>query len=161
MTVPHAGEGRAEATERRCRHCGELELDDDAAAAKGCTTFELERRSGEERRFWPSRGRPARLASPHNNAARSGLDRRAAPAQPESEYNAREELDALYGEQGAESAPVYCKFCGEEVRTNPISLAIRAHQPCVDLAANELQGLRAFKRSVNEALNMGDGSYRP
>lgn len=31
----------------------------------------------------------------------------------------------------------------------------------LDEAANEIDGLRAFKRSVDEALNSGDGSYRP
>jgi hypothetical protein len=28
-------------------------------------------------------------------------------------------------------------------------------------AAYEIEGLRAFKRGVDEALNSGDGSYRP
>jgi hypothetical protein len=30
-----------------------------------------------------------------------------------------------------------------------------------DVLANEIDSLRAFKRSVDEALNTGDGSYRP
>lgn len=30
-----------------------------------------------------------------------------------------------------------------------------------DAERAELEGLRAFKRSVDEALNSGDGSYRP
>jgi hypothetical protein len=32
---------------------------------------------------------------------------------------------------------------------------------CGESEADELKSLRAFKRSVDEALNMGDGSYRP
>lgn len=31
----------------------------------------------------------------------------------------------------------------------------------IERLANERNGLLAFKRSVDEALNMGDGSYRP
>lgn len=32
---------------------------------------------------------------------------------------------------------------------------------CVCKALRELNGLRAFKRNVDEALNSGDGVYRP
>lgn len=32
-----------------CRHCGQGEWEDDAAAALGCTNFETERRVGERR----------------------------------------------------------------------------------------------------------------
>lgn len=31
----------------------------------------------------------------------------------------------------------------------------------LDEAAGEIEGLRSFKRSVDAALNSGDGSYRP
>lgn len=42
MTPASQGERR-----KVCRHCGEEEWADDAAAAKGCTRFEVERRTGE------------------------------------------------------------------------------------------------------------------
>lgn len=31
----------------------------------------------------------------------------------------------------------------------------------IDRLTDEVAGLRGFKRSVDEALNTGDGSYRP
>lgn len=34
---------------------------------------------------------------------------------------------------------VCCKFCGEPVHSNPLSLAVGAHLPCIDLAAGHKQ----------------------
>ena len=38
---------------------------------------------------------------------------------------------------------------------------LAAAQARVEALRQEVEGLRAFKRSVDEALNSGDGSYRP
>lgn len=60
MSAPKDG------TERRCRHCGELEFRFAAADRKGCPGFELERREGTERRVRD-------VGAPHSNGS-MGLD---------------------------------------------------------------------------------------
>lgn len=42
----------------------------------------------------------------------------------------------------SEGRTVPCRFCGDKVRDNPISLAVRAHQPCIDIAARKLAAAR-------------------
>lgn len=45
-----------------------------------------------------------------------------------------------------------CKFCGDPVSHNTLSLAVSVHQPCIDLAADEITCLRAERDAAVETL---------
>lgn len=59
----------------------------------------------------------------------------------------------------------FTDYRGEEARTEAVERYRRVMsapiQARLDAAEKELRGYAAWERSVNEALNSGDGSYRP
>ncbi len=50
----------------------------------------------------------------------------------------------------------------EQAMTQELSVSSRSELiEMIELLRKEVEGCNAFQRSINEALNMGDGTYRP